>query len=99
MSNQKRETLTISPDGRFLLDATGKPVRQFVERVRSFGPMTATIGGGVEIDPVAVLEKGQFGQGFNIHPCKFRKECIGWDANGNCTQWITTHDICYDDPE
>ncbi|MGJ5132649.1 MULTISPECIES: hypothetical protein [unclassified Bradyrhizobium] len=99
MSNQQHETLTISQDGQFLLDATGRRVKQFVERVRAFGPMSAKGKDGIEFDPAAAFEKGQFGQGFNIHPCNFRKECIAWDSNGNCTQSVTTYDICYDDPD
>ena len=97
MSNQSHESLTISADKKFLLDSKGAKVRQYVEPLKSFGPMSAKSKDGVEFDPPVMETKGQTFQGFHIRPCNFHKECIAWDSDGKCVQSVTTHDICYDD--
>jgi hypothetical protein len=37
--------------------------------------------------------------GCTFWPCHYRYECVAWDANGKCTQWIQTHDICHSCPD
>ncbi len=86
-----RQTLTVSSDGKFLIDATGKKVRQYLKSAKAFVPMTARDKNGVEFDPANANKSSNKA---TCWPCRCHSECNRWDADGHCNLWIRTCDIC-----
>src|SRR5438034_6315790 len=68
-SNKQHQTLTVSKDGRYLLDAKGKKVRQYLKSAKAFVPMTVKDKNGVDFDPAGPNKS-------SCHPCNCRSECI-----------------------
>jgi hypothetical protein len=90
-SHKSRQTLTVS--GKFLIDSTGKKVRQYLESAKAWVPMTVKDKNGVEFDPANPKSNK------SCMPCKCHMECNRWDENGRCNLWIRTCDICCVEPE
>jgi hypothetical protein len=93
-SNKQRQTLTVSKDGKYLLDTTGKKVEQYLESAKAFVPMTAKDKNGVEFDPANPSKSIKSNSDCNPHPCRCRDECIRWDENGKCNGTARHCDIC-----
>jgi len=91
-SNKHRQTLTVSSDGKYLLDAKGKKVRQYLKSAKAFVPMTVKDKNGAEFDPVNPSKS--INGDCHPHPCNCHRECIRWDENGRCNGWANTCDIC-----
>lgn len=95
MSDQSPETLMVSSDGKFLLDSTGKRVKQYLESAQGFVPMSVKGKNGIEFNPANATEKGHIGGGHDFYPCNPHSVCCRWDKNGKCIGTYTTWDICW----
>ena len=87
--DQTHPQMTITPDGKFVTDSSGKKVKQYLDSVHAFVPMTAESKSGTEFNPVSAQ-----GEGHTFYPCNCRSECIAWNSNGVCTRTYRTCDIC-----
>ncbi len=88
-SNKQHQTLTVSKDGKYLLDVKGRRVKQYLQSAKAYVPMTVRDKNGHEINPAGPNKS-------NCHPCNCRRECIRWDEHGRCNGWMNTCDICCD---
>lgn len=88
--SEPQQTLTVSPDGQFLIDENGKKIKQYLKSAKAFVPMTAKDKSGVEFDPANPDKVNKT----TCWPCHCHKECNRWDENGHCNLWIRTCDIC-----
>jgi hypothetical protein len=84
--NKQHQTLTVSKDGKYLLDAKGNKVKQHLKSADAFVPMTTKDKNGRQFNPVTTKS--------DCHPCNCHKECIRWDEHGRCNGWYNTCDIC-----
>jgi hypothetical protein len=86
-----RQSLSATPDGKFLVDANGKKRLQYLDAAQAFVPMVTDDGAKAQSslnrEPLAA-------RGLTFYPCNCRDECIRWDANGNCLGTYRTCDIC-----
>ena len=84
------QTLSATPDGKYIVDATGQKKLQYLDSAKAFVPMT------VEKQPDGKLRSAteKMGSDVTIYPCNCRNECMRWDANGNCNGTYRTCDIC-----
>jgi hypothetical protein len=82
MPEKSRQHLTVSPDGKFLVDETGKNVMQYLKSAKAYVP---TAKQGVEM-------KSANGKTI-FYPCNCRYECIAWEGE-TCVQKVRTCDIC-----
>lgn len=89
-ANPSRQTLSATPDGKYLVDATGKKKLQYLDSAKAFVPTMADD----QPDGKLSLNKDTLSKGLSFYPCNCRNECIRWDANGKCLQTYRTCDIC-----
>lgn len=92
--NKQHQTLTVSKDGKYLLDAKGNKVKQYLKSAKAFVPMTAKDKKGHEFDPVNPNKLIKGDGDCHPHPCNCHPECIRWDENGRCNATYRTCDIC-----
>ena len=85
-----RQNLSVTSDGKFLVDSSGKKVLQYLDAAKAFVPMTVE----PRPDGKLGLSNDVVKAGITIYPCNCRNECIRWDANGNCNGTYRTCDIC-----
>lgn len=85
--SKQHQTLTVSKDGKYVLDAKGSKVKQYLTSAKAFVPMTVKDKNGKDINPAGSNKS-------NCHPCNCHRECIRWDEHGNCNATVPSCDIC-----
>lgn len=93
LPNNQKQVLTVSPDGQFLIDDSGRKVRQYLKSERAFVPLWVKDKHGVEFNPVHSNRLHMTGW----HQCNCHSECIRWDEHGSCLQSIRECDMCPDE--
>jgi hypothetical protein len=88
-ADKPRQNLTISSDGKFLVDPAGKNVMQYLDSAKAFVPMSVKNKQGAQVNFAS-----QASAGITFYPCNCRNECAIWDANGKCVSTYRTCDIC-----
>ena len=87
----QRQSLSATPDGKYLVDANGKKRLQYLDAAQAFVPMVTDDGAKAQ----SQANRGPLASsGLTFYPCNCRNECMRWDANGNCTGTYRTCDIC-----
>ena len=81
---------TVSADGKFLIDATGNQVGQYLRSEKVFVPLKVKDKNGVEFDPSAQNKLTES----SCRACNCHRECIRWDERGFCNGWAQHCDIC-----
>lgn len=89
-ADPSRQNLSATPDGKYLVDATGKKKLQYLDSAKAFVPTLVDD----QPDGKLSLNKDTLSKGLSFYPCNCRNECIRWDANGKCLQTYRTCDIC-----
>lgn len=86
-----RQSLSATPDGKYLVDANGKKRLQYLDAAQAFVPMVTDDGAKAQ----SQANRGPLASsGLTFYPCNCRDECIRWDANNNCLGTYRTCDIC-----
>lgn len=91
-ASRARQSLSATPDGKFLVDANGKKRLQYLDAAQAFVPMVTDDEAKAQLQPNR--EPLASSRGLTFYPCNCRNECIRWDANGNCIGTYRTCDIC-----